>query len=143
MYQVVGLYFEGHGCSWALGGVQAVAATAWFVRQPFGGVEALGGGSPGGASAVLAARQRPRRSACAPIYGAAARFVGHAVAHTRHMREACGFPLSGQPCGPRGDPRGCLGRREHGGGRVPSPKPKTLSQLWASRYSAAPAVGLS
>ena len=46
MYQVVGLYFEGHGCFVVLGGFEAVAATAWFVRQPFGGVEALGGAAP-------------------------------------------------------------------------------------------------
>jgi hypothetical protein len=89
----------------ALGGFEAVAATAWLVRQPFGGVEALGGqprrrvGGPGGSQATASQRLRADTFV-------AARFVGHAVAHTRHMREACGFPLSGPPCGPRGDPRG-------------------------------------
>ena len=54
---------------------------------------------------------------------AAARFVGHAVAHTRHMREACGFPSVGSRAVLVGIPEGCLGRREHSfGGRVSRPK---------------------
>ena len=69
MYQVVGLYFEGHGCFVVLGGFEAVAATAWLVRQPFGGVEALGGqprrrvGGPGGSTATAS---QPLRAVTTP-----------------------------------------------------------------------------
>ena len=45
------------------------------------------------------------------------------MAHTRHMREACGFPSVGSRAVLVGIPEGCPGRREGSGdGRVSRPK---------------------
>ena len=114
------------------------------LRQLVCAVAAREGRSAGGASPVLCGRSwrldSDRVATLARQDGNCGALVGTLWLPTRHMREACGFPLRGQPCDPRGDPRGvprpagALLRRP----RFKAQGPKRSPVCGRSRYKALP-----